>query len=74
MRQRQIRLNSLHQIRLRVAEFQGKKINIVLTDRGVIFGELIQVLPESILIQNMRLKKIHIPLKSIYELYLDYTD
>jgi hypothetical protein len=73
MRQRQIRLTSPNQIQSKVAELLGKKINIVLTDSGVMFGELTQVLPDSIIIQNMRLKKVQIPLHTIYELYLDFN-
>ena len=52
-------------------EFIGKKINIVLIDRTVMFGELKHVNDTSIVLQNMRLENITYPIQSIVEIFLD---
>lgn len=71
MYKRQLRFSGQHQIRTHLAELQGKKINIVLNDNQVIFGELLNVKPNSITVRNMRLKDIEIAVNTLYELYLD---
>ena len=71
MYKRQLRISDPFQIRTRLAELLSKKINIVLNDNRVIFGKLVQVDSNSIILNNMRLKKIEIPIDMIYELYLD---
>jgi hypothetical protein len=71
MRTKQLRLNDSEQIRRRMSEFIGKKINIVLTDRTVMFGELTKVNDTAIVLKNMRLENITYPLLSIVEVYLD---
>jgi hypothetical protein len=52
-------------------EFLGKKINIVLIDRTVMFGELSKITDSEIVLRNMRLETMKYPLKSIVEVYLD---
>mgnify|MGYP003575882800 FL=1 len=52
-------------------EFLGKKINIVLDDRTVMFGELKTANETSIVLRNMRLKNVSYPIQSIVEVYLD---
>jgi len=52
-------------------EFIGKKINIVLNDRTVMFGELKNVNDTSIVLRNMRLENIAYPIQSIVEIFLD---
>jgi hypothetical protein len=71
MRTRQLRLNDSDQIRRRMPEFLGKKINIVLTDRTVMFGELKKVNETEIVLRNMRMEKTTYPFTNIVEIYLD---
>jgi hypothetical protein len=71
MRTKQLRLNNSDQIRQRIGEFIGKKINIVLSDRTVMFGELTKVNDTAIVLKNMRLEKNTYPYQSIVEVYLD---
>jgi hypothetical protein len=71
MRTRQLRLNDRDQIQRRMPEFLGKKINIVLSDRTVMFGELKKVNESEIILRNMRLENIRYPFKNIVEIYLD---
>ena len=51
--------------------FIGKKINIVLTDRTVMFGELKKVNDKAIVLKNMRLENMTYAFQSIVEVYLD---
>jgi hypothetical protein len=71
MRTRQLRLNDRDQIQRRMPEFLGKKINIVLSDRTVMFGELKKVNASEIILRNMRMENIRYPFKNIVEIYLD---
>jgi hypothetical protein len=68
---KQIRLSSAVQIRARIKEFLGKKINIVLADNRVIIAELHAVSASGIEVINMRLKKNHYPFEQLYEVYFD---
>jgi hypothetical protein len=72
MQKRQLRLSHPVIIRQRLAEFLGKKINIVQQDNTVIFGELTAVEHDQFTIKNMRLKKTQHLINDIYELYLDF--
>jgi hypothetical protein len=71
MRTRQLRLNDPDQILRRMPEFLGKKINVVLIDRTVMFGELKKVNQSEIVLRNMRLENVSYPFKNIVEIYLD---
>jgi hypothetical protein len=71
MSTKQLRLNDAHQIRSRIGEFLGKKINLVLIDNTVMFGVLKNVSAVGITLMNMRLKKIKYTFDSIAEVYLD---
>ena len=71
MRTKQLRLIDSEQIRGRMKEFIGKKINIVLTDKTVMFGELKQANDNSIVLRNMRLENMTYPIQSIVEIFLD---
>ncbi len=68
---RQLRLNDPSVIRQRAGEFLGKKINIVLKDNRVVFGELSTVVADGIVLTNMRHKKSHFSFTQIEELYFD---
>lgn len=74
MRTRQLRLTSLDQIRKRLKEFTGKKINIVLRDRTVLFGELKSIGENELTFVNMRLEPFSLPLQKISEVYLDFKE
>jgi predicted metal-dependent hydrolase len=71
MSTKQLRLSDAVQIRKRVAEFLGKKINIVLTDNTAMFGELTDVNATEIKLLNMRRKKMTYRIDTIAELYFD---
>jgi hypothetical protein len=55
----------------KVSEFQGKKINIVLTDDTTVFGLVVSASADVIQLLNMRQKSQSIPVKNIREFYLD---
>jgi ribosome maturation factor RimP len=74
MSTRQIRLNTSEQIQSRLKQYTGKKINIVLCDRTVLFGELKKVDNAQLLFENMRQQRISLSLKEISEVYLDFKD
>jgi hypothetical protein len=71
MRTKQLRLNDPALIRQRLPEFVGKKINIVLRDNTVSFGELKKITADEIVLENMRLEKMYFAFQSITEIYLD---
>ena len=71
MHMRQTRLSGPLQIRTHLAELVGKKINIVLHDNSVVFGELLSVLPNSIQVLNMRQRQMEIAINDMYELHVD---
>lgn len=74
MSTRQIRLSSFDQIKTRLKEFCGKKINIVLHDRTVLFGELKSIDNAQLNFVNMRLENFTLSLKEISEVYLDFKE
>jgi hypothetical protein len=71
MRTKQLRISDALQIKSRVPEFVGKKINVVLSDNTVVFGVLAKISVSEIVLMNMRLEKIKYPINSISEIYLD---
>jgi ribosome maturation factor RimP len=71
---RQIRLSTLDQIEKRLKEFIGKKINIVLCNRKVLFGELKRLDGEKLSFLNMRQQVVTLPLADISEVYLDFIE
>jgi hypothetical protein len=71
MRTKQLRLNDSEQIRRRMPEFVGKKINVVLRDRTAMIGLLRKIEGDKIVLQNMRLEKMKYPFQNIAEVYLD---
>ena len=74
MRTRQLRLTSLDQMQKRLKEFTGKKINIVLCDRTVLFGELKSIGDQELTFVNMRLEPVSLSLKDVTEIYLDFKE
>lgn len=68
---KQLRISDPEQIKSKAPSFLGKKINIVLIDSTVVFGELTEVGAKEILLVNMRMKKVKYPFSSITELYVD---
>lgn len=73
MRTKQLRLNDSTEIRKRMPEFLGKKINIVLLDRTIMFGELCSVSDSEIVLKNMRQENMKYPFQSLAEVYVDTT-
>ena len=68
---RQIRLNSIEQIRKRIGEFKGKTINVVLSNQTAMLGELKEIHDDAIILENRRLKKNRFLFDEISELYFD---
>jgi small nuclear ribonucleoprotein (snRNP)-like protein len=68
---RQLRLNTSEQIQTRLKEFIGKKINIVLANRTVMFGELKSIDSTQLVYVNMRLERNTLLLIDISEVYID---
>jgi len=71
---RQLRLNTRELIRKRLKEFIGKKINIVLSDRTVLFGELRSITDTQLIFVNMRLESVTLSIDDINEVYLDFKE
>jgi hypothetical protein len=71
MSTRQLRINDANQIRNRIREFIGKKINIVLKDQTVSLIRIEEVSDVAVNGSNMRLKTITIPFDQISEIYFD---
>jgi ribosome maturation factor RimP len=68
---RQIRLNSLEKIRENIAAYKGKKINLVLSNRTSVYGELLAVESNGVIMKNQGLKKMNIAWSDISEMYFD---
>jgi hypothetical protein len=68
---KQLRITDPLEIRKRISEFPGKKINIVFTDSRVIVGTLMEIKPDGIVLQNMRLKNEYFPFNQLTEIYFD---
>lgn len=71
---RQIRLSTQDHIRKKLKDFINKKINIVLCNRTVLFGELKHLSENDLTFENMRLEPFTILLKDISEVYFDYKE
>ena len=71
---RQLRLGTPEQIRKRSKDLTGKKINIVLCNRTVLFGELKMVNDKELAFVNMRQEDVSLALKDISEVYLDFKE
>jgi len=71
---RQIRLSTPELIQKRLKEYTGKKINIVLCNNAVFFGELKSVDNTQLTFVNMRQEPVSLLLKEISEVYLDMKD
>jgi len=71
---RQVRLSTTEQIQKRLREFTGKKINIVLRDRKVLFGELRMFNEEQLTFLNMRQQPVKLSIGDISEIYLDFKE
>ena len=71
MSTKQQRLSDATQIKNRLGELVGKKINLVLRNNTTQTGLLERVLDGRIMLQNMRLKSLEYPLDQITEVYFD---
>lgn len=71
MSTRQLRINSKEKIRLQLASFAGRKINIVLNDQTVCLGTVEGFDGSQLTLSNMRLKRMVIPVDAISEVYFD---
>jgi small nuclear ribonucleoprotein (snRNP)-like protein len=68
---KQIRIADPVLLRARLREFVNRKINLILNDNTVVFGELKKTDDHTLYLVNMRLKKIRIPIKNVIELFAD---
>jgi len=68
---RQLRLSTSDQLQKRLKDLTGKKINIVLRNRKVLFGELKRADETQMTFVNMRNESYSLPLTDICEVYLD---
>jgi hypothetical protein len=74
MSTRQLRLNTLEQIQNRLKDFPGRKINVVLNNHTVLFGEFISIDTTGLKLRNMRLQPVTLLLHEISEVYLDFKE
>jgi hypothetical protein len=68
---RQHRLNTEALIRSRIADFKGKKINIVLTNKTSVLGKLKSVDELGFVLENGRQKNVRFSFQEVSELYFD---
>ncbi|RAW01030.1 hypothetical protein [Pseudochryseolinea flava] len=68
---KQLRLSDAAQIKTRIGSFVGKPVNLVLSDNTAQTGLLEAVSESSIVLRNMRLKKMNFTLNQITEIYID---
>jgi hypothetical protein len=68
---KQQRLSDVTQIKNRLGELVGKKINLVLRNNTTQTGLLESMLDGRIVLRNMRLKSVEYPLDQITEVYFD---
>jgi hypothetical protein len=68
---RQIRLNSVDQIKTRIREFEGKRVQVVLSNNTAFYAKVKSVSENGIVVENGRLKKNLLPFNSIAEIYFD---
>jgi hypothetical protein len=71
MSTRQLRLSSREEIRKRLQDFSGKKINIVLTDNTPIVGVVSGITDSDFHVTNMRKATIKLAIDRIREIYFD---
>ena len=71
---RQVRLSTTEQMQKGLKEFTGKKINIVLRNRKVLFGELTNLDEGLLTFLNMRQQPTRLLLADISEIYLDFKE
>lgn len=71
---RQLRLNSVDQFQKRLKDFIGKKINIVMCNRRVLFGELQKLDERELTFVNMRQQAVTLSLTDVSEIYLDFIE
>jgi hypothetical protein len=71
MSTRQLRLTSVDSIRKNLNRLSGKNITLVLTDNTVMFGKVLDVQSDGLVIVNGRLKKATFTLTDISEIYFD---
>ena len=71
MGKRQLRISHPDLVRQRIGEFVNKRIQLVLRDNTVFFGELRQVNGDNVLLNNMRLKPMKFTFDMIQEFYVD---
>lgn len=68
---KQIRISGQERIKAKLPEFIHKKVNFVLSDNTVHFGELAEVAQTMVVLVNMRQKKIKLPLEKVIEFFSD---
>lgn len=71
MTKRQIRLNNTADIKQKIANALGNKVNVVLNSGVVFFGEALELKGEELIIKNMRLKLMSFLLSDINEVIID---
>ena len=71
MATKQLRIDSIDNIRKELPALLQRNINVVLSDNTVQFGYLQSSDANGIVLRNMRLKDIRIPFSQISEIYSD---
>lgn len=68
---RQIRLSEIEQIKSRIKEFEGKRIQVILSNNTSVYVELKSVESQGIIVENRRFKSKLLPFDTITEIYFD---
>lgn len=64
-------MNSVDQIKTRIREFEGKRVQVVLSNNTAFYAKVKSVSENGIVVENGRLKKNLLPFNSIAEIYFD---
>ena len=71
MSKKQIRISDPTLLRRRLPEFINRKVNLILKDNTVVFGQLKKTDAQTVYIINMRLKEVRLPVDNVAEFYTD---
>lgn len=71
MATRQRRIDGLEKIKAELPALMGQKATLVLKDRSAVFGTLVAMGPEGLVLANMRRQKHKIDLSSLVEIIID---
>jgi ferredoxin-fold anticodon binding domain-containing protein len=68
---RQQRISDIVKIRKRIPDLVGKKINVVLNDQRVLLGTIESVHGNTVVLKDMKSRKMPLEIAQLSEIYVD---